>query len=473
MPRGRFEVLAADPENGREQTVTVTATSVSDAKSQVAAMGLLVATAKLTELLEEDSTALARRTPPVEVIERAPPPQPPAQILVQAPPPRIVTPVQVSVRTPHHGSSLGNGAVVLGILAFVICWIPLVGAIGLPLAALGLLLAVLGFFLALFRNGAGAGMCIAGGAVCGLALIVAGSINGALILGPALTRASQAAAKARASSQSAQAVQTTGSAVSRSWTPLDQPAPSTVEGAPLPAGLNEPAPPMPPEEAARIVARGKAQRAEKIAFLERLRDESVRLKERVEKARIIPKLDAPWRKLASGLAFRELMDRPAAARTAGSYTRLAEENLALLNDPKHRWMAVLDTAEIDGTPEPGAIGRLGVDQVRFVKVIDVEHVIVKTLGPTAVRVRATATTTGQPDESDPALGLLTDPEHPLRLSREFVIVGLRTSALIPGAKLRTVEVFEVLSPDRYPADIGRSERLVLRRIVPPDDAWLP
>src|SRR5207249_4641219 len=60
-------------------------------------------------------------------------------------------------------------SMILGILAFLICWIPLVGAIGFPLSALGLLLGVPGVVIALCRKGRGIGFPIAGLAISALA----------------------------------------------------------------------------------------------------------------------------------------------------------------------------------------------------------------------------------------------------------------------------------------------------------------
>lgn len=80
---------------------------------------------------------------------------------------------------PRRTSSLGIAAVILGSLAFLICWIPFVGAIGMPLSALGLLLGFIGLVLALTRGGVGIGFPIAGLAVSGLALFVAFSLTAA------------------------------------------------------------------------------------------------------------------------------------------------------------------------------------------------------------------------------------------------------------------------------------------------------
>jgi hypothetical protein len=87
-------------------------------------------------------------------------------------------PIQITVQQPSRAAhSLGIASVILGILAFLICWIPLVGAIGMPLGALGLVLGTLGVLVALFRRGSGIGFAIAGSAICAVAVFVAFTVN--------------------------------------------------------------------------------------------------------------------------------------------------------------------------------------------------------------------------------------------------------------------------------------------------------
>jgi hypothetical protein len=86
----------------------------------------------------------------------------------------------VEVKIPRQGSSLGGGACILGILALIICWIPVIGLVGTPLSALGLLLGLIGLLVAIVRNGAGIGLAIAGSAISGLALFVTVAITGSI-----------------------------------------------------------------------------------------------------------------------------------------------------------------------------------------------------------------------------------------------------------------------------------------------------
>jgi len=103
--------------------------------------------------------------------------------------------VQVNIEQPSKAShSLGIAAVILGILAFLICWIPLVGLLGLPLSGLGLLLGIGGIVLAALRKGSGLGFPIAGTAICALAMIL--SISVTYIFGKAISATGDAIAKA-------------------------------------------------------------------------------------------------------------------------------------------------------------------------------------------------------------------------------------------------------------------------------------
>lgn len=89
----------------------------------------------------------------------------------------------VAVDVKRKGNSLGVASMMLGTLAFLICWIPLLGMLGIPLSALGLLLGGLGVLIALVRRGASIGYPIAGVTVSGLAIVVAGSMTNAIFSG--------------------------------------------------------------------------------------------------------------------------------------------------------------------------------------------------------------------------------------------------------------------------------------------------
>jgi len=100
----------------------------------------------------------------------------------------------VNINNPRRTSSLGIVSLILGIVAFLICWIPILGLFGIPLSALGLVLGVTGLIVTAVRKGAGIGFPIAGSAVCGMALVVA--ITSTYAAGRALEGAADAMGEA-------------------------------------------------------------------------------------------------------------------------------------------------------------------------------------------------------------------------------------------------------------------------------------
>lgn len=104
-----------------------------------------------------------------------PPPLPPRVSAIPAfnPSPPQVVAVQV-VSPPRRSNSLGVASVILGILAFLICWIPFLGMLGLPFSILGIVLGGIGLLVALFRRGTGIGFAIAGIAISLVAAIMVG-----------------------------------------------------------------------------------------------------------------------------------------------------------------------------------------------------------------------------------------------------------------------------------------------------------
>jgi len=77
--------------------------------------------------------------------------------------------VVVAVNQKSQASnSLGISSLVVGILSFFVCWIPV---IGFSLGGLGVVLGGIGLFMAMTRKGSGAGYAIAGTAVSSIAVI--------------------------------------------------------------------------------------------------------------------------------------------------------------------------------------------------------------------------------------------------------------------------------------------------------------
>lgn len=79
------------------------------------------------------------------------------------------TAIQVNVNNTKATNSLGISSLILGILSFFVCWIPV---IGFGLSGLGLLLGLGGIAMSVFRKGTGIGYSIAGAAVNSIALFI-------------------------------------------------------------------------------------------------------------------------------------------------------------------------------------------------------------------------------------------------------------------------------------------------------------
>ena len=107
----------------------------------------------------------------------APAPRPRPQVLLSEPVPHapLVAPTIVAVRVQQRSKashSLGIASLVLGTIAFLICWIPFLGLLGLPLSVLGAVLGGVGLLLAFVRKGSGIGFAMAGTALSLLSAFV-------------------------------------------------------------------------------------------------------------------------------------------------------------------------------------------------------------------------------------------------------------------------------------------------------------
>lgn len=80
-----------------------------------------------------------------------------------------------------RSNSLGISSLILGVVAFAICWIPLLGIAGIPLSALGFILGMAGLILSIRRKGYGIGFSVAGSGTCALALAVSILVTWAIV----------------------------------------------------------------------------------------------------------------------------------------------------------------------------------------------------------------------------------------------------------------------------------------------------
>ena len=89
-------------------------------------------------------------------------------------------PQNVSVEIKRGVSPLGIASLVLGIIACIFCWIPLLGLLVLPLALIGLLLAVAGLIMAGVSKKTGFAFPVSGLIVCVLSGFIAIAITGSV-----------------------------------------------------------------------------------------------------------------------------------------------------------------------------------------------------------------------------------------------------------------------------------------------------
>jgi len=79
-------------------------------------------------------------------------------------------PLPANVATSKGTSGLGIAALVLGIIACLTAWIPLLGIVAVPIAVIGLVLGALGLVFSLVGRRSQIGMPVSGIIVCGVAI---------------------------------------------------------------------------------------------------------------------------------------------------------------------------------------------------------------------------------------------------------------------------------------------------------------
>ncbi|MCA9042352.1 MAG: DUF4190 domain-containing protein, partial [Planctomycetaceae bacterium] len=83
---------------------------------------------------------------------------------------REASPVSVEIYQERQASnSLGIAALVMGVIALITCWLPIVS---IPVGGIGLILSGIGFVMAITRKGSGIGYAIAGGTLNGIGIVV-------------------------------------------------------------------------------------------------------------------------------------------------------------------------------------------------------------------------------------------------------------------------------------------------------------
>jgi len=149
----RYEVFGADRETGEDVEIVINASDEVDA-----------------EAVANKRNVMVQRVTPLPVAIAHPPPQ--GMIPHRLEPGHVPGAPTVNVHVPRRASSIGIVSLVLGLVAFTFCWVPLIGILSVPLSGLGLLFAIIGFIICMNRRGAGAGFPIAGGLVSLFALLI-------------------------------------------------------------------------------------------------------------------------------------------------------------------------------------------------------------------------------------------------------------------------------------------------------------
>jgi hypothetical protein len=160
----RFNIVGADKDTGEPIEMAVEATDEAAVHEVAHRKGIMVSRITPALATRPAATRHVAATQPLE-------------------PGHIYGAPVINIAAPRRGSSLGIASLVLGILAFLICWIPFVNLLGVPLSGLGLLLGLIGVLVALTRKGSSIGFPIAGAAVCALALFIAVGMTGAVVGG--------------------------------------------------------------------------------------------------------------------------------------------------------------------------------------------------------------------------------------------------------------------------------------------------
>lgn len=180
------------------------------------------AAAVALSMIEPESVEVARAAPPAQMPATATAqtlsPQGPAQVYVQHPPATYSATV-VNIPQQKGASGFGIAALVIGIVAVMLCWIPLLGMISIPLGLIALLLGVIGFIVSLTGGKSGVGLPVAGGFLGAMAIAVP-----LLWVGAVATAVGSAAANANRTNQTIVGATTAAAGESApQWAPADQP----------------------------------------------------------------------------------------------------------------------------------------------------------------------------------------------------------------------------------------------------------
>lgn len=180
---GKWKVEAASEDSARRK-----ATASGVAVVHITAIGELVAnpvTAVSAVVAMPEAPAPAAVPPAAPQIIYMPQPVAPQQPMY-APQQNVI----VNVGQQRTGTSgLGIAALVIGIIAVLIAWVPFLGMLAIPLAVVGLLLAGIGFIISLAGRRSSVGLPIAGGIICLLSIVI--SVGVTALTGHAMAKAGE------------------------------------------------------------------------------------------------------------------------------------------------------------------------------------------------------------------------------------------------------------------------------------------
>ena len=137
----RFMVEGANRETGESVSFTIDAETLQDAERKAQDLGLLVSSVR------PEAPIQPRQAQPVQV----------RRMEVQA---TQIPAVTIQTRQ-TRSNSLGIASLIIAILGFMICWIPFVSIISLPILAVAFFLGLIGLVMSFVRSGYGIGFPIA------------------------------------------------------------------------------------------------------------------------------------------------------------------------------------------------------------------------------------------------------------------------------------------------------------------------
>lgn len=96
-----------------------------------------------------------------------------SEITIQLDPVAVRRPSSVTVHASQPSNSMGIVSLVVGIVALLLCWLPMMNRLGYAIGALGVLLGLLGLIVALQQRGANIGFPVGGLALSVVGLVLA------------------------------------------------------------------------------------------------------------------------------------------------------------------------------------------------------------------------------------------------------------------------------------------------------------